>query len=139
MRPIDIARQITPPIIASLARRWILPLRQHVPRGGEFAMRDGVTFRLSTECWDGIEQFRYGDPALVKEMEVFLGATAGRRRLLDVGACHGAFSLSFCAVDPSRQAVAVEPSPIAMAKLLYNVHANKAFDIRTIECALSDR
>jgi FkbM family methyltransferase len=58
--------------------------------------------------------------------------------LLDIGAFHGAFSLAFAAGAPWRKIVAVDASPIAFARLLYNVHKNNFTNIRPLECALSD-
>jgi len=68
---------------------------------------------------------------------VFIAATSDRRRLLDVGALHGIFSLVFAVNDSSRQALAVDPSPAAFAKLHYNIHCNRAENVAAVECALS--
>jgi len=56
-----------------------------------------------------------------------------------VGALHGVFSLVFSRLSPEGRALALDPSPLAFSKLLYNVHANSWSRIDTVEAALSDR
>jgi FkbM family methyltransferase len=85
-----------------------------------------------------VEQFCYGAPEQVEELDVFIANTSDRRRLLDVGALHGIFSLVFAADAPAKQALAVDASPLPFAKLLYNIHRNGAENITAVECALSD-
>ncbi len=48
------------------------------------------------------------------------------------------FSLVFSALNPSSRTLAVDPSPMAFQRLLYNVHKNPAMNITPVECALSD-
>jgi FkbM family methyltransferase len=105
----------------------------------EVVVRSGITLKVHPESRASFEEFSYSSPQQVEELDVFLDATKGRSRLLDVGALHGIFSLVFAAGDRSRQALAVDPSPAAFAKLLYNVHRNGAENVTAVECALSDK
>jgi FkbM family methyltransferase len=70
---------------------------------------------------------------MVAEYDRFVSLARGKTRLLDVGAYHGIYSLTFCAINSSSEAVAIEPtnrSEIARA----NVNLN-GFDIEIIQCA----
>ncbi len=75
---------------------------------------------------------------MAEELDCFIRATRDKQNLLDVGALHGIFSLVFAAHRPERRALAVDASPIAFARLLYNIHKNQATNVTPIECALSD-
>ena len=76
---------------------------------------------------------------MVAELDFFLENVKVCKSLLDVGALHGIFALAFTAVDPSHHAVAVDASPIAFARLLYNTKKNLLEDrVIQVECALSD-
>jgi FkbM family methyltransferase len=55
---------------------------------------------------------------------------------LDVGALHGVFSLAFA--SDVKEAVAVDASPIAYARLRHNARVNPTLRLSTVECALSD-
>jgi FkbM family methyltransferase len=75
---------------------------------------------------------------VVDELDAFIANTSDRQRLLDVGALYGLFSLVFAAHDRTKAALAVDPSPLAFATLLYNIHKNGAKNIAASECALSN-
>jgi FkbM family methyltransferase len=75
---------------------------------------------------------------MVKEMDLFLELTRNKNTLLDVGALHGVFSLAFTANHPNRTSLAVDASPFAFARLLYNIHSNPSCRILSSEAALSD-
>jgi FkbM family methyltransferase len=106
-------------------------------RPDEIVLRDGITLKIHPESRPSFEEFCYASPQEMEELDVFIAATSDRRRLLDVGALHGIFSLVFALADPTKHALAVDPSPAAFAKLLYNIHRNQAQNITAVECALS--
>jgi FkbM family methyltransferase len=156
-----ILRQITPPILlplgASLLRSWKRPPKtdiqhretvlflkdQHNRRNStaaanEIVLRDGLTLKIHPECRYGFEHFCFIAPVMVEELNCFIANTRDRTRLLDVGALHGIFSLVFAARGQSNEAVAVDASPLAFARLLYNIHKNGFANITPVECALSD-
>jgi len=104
-----------------------------------FVLRDGIEFAVTPDSQEPFGAFTWSQPDMVDEMDAFLAATRSRLRLLDIGALHGVFSLAFTSRRPEAEAVAVDPSPLAFPRLLYNVHANPGSRIRTVEAALSDR
>lgn len=152
----SLLKQILPPFLHSSLRALVHRVRGERPvdpqvealkraydllnRGTatpELALRDGLRFRLHPESVEPFQAFCFTYPPMVLEMDSFLRLTAGRQRLLDVGALHGVFSLAFVRSDPGRHAVAVDASPIAFARLLYNVHQNCPQQVKPVECALS--
>lgn len=94
--------------------------------------RPGLTFRIHPGSRRSFEAFAFAIPGMVAEMDAFLAHATGRRCLLDIGAMHGVFSLAF-----GGRAIAVDPSPVAFAHLLYNVHGCSL--ITPVECALADK
>lgn len=104
---------------------------------GEFVLREGIRFQLHPESIEPFAAFCYIYPEMVEEMDAFLLLTKDRHCLLDVGALHGVFSLAFTAARSDRRALAIDASPFAFARLLYNVHRNAADQVIPVECALS--
>ena len=72
------------------------------------ALRDGVALTIDPASRWGFEACCL-DPGLTREMNAFLHNSRHRRRLLDIGAMHGLFSLVFTARG-GTEAIAVEPS-----------------------------
>lgn len=157
----NILRQVTPPILVSLGKGLLHPKQKASPSDDrnqqaiaalkmayerrnvkaaedKIIFRDGLTLNIHPETKEPIEYFCYRSPAMVTEMDCFIEQTRGKKRLLDIGALHGAFSLVFATGFPSRTAVAVDASPIAFSRLLYNIHKNNLTNVTPIECALSD-
>lgn len=130
---------ITPDAIKSLSLKASFDKRNEHINPDEIALRDDIILKLHPESREPIEFFCYRSPAMVEEMDSFIRLTKSKRNLLDIGALHGAFSLAFVAGSLSRKAVAVDASPVAFARLLYNIHKNKFSNITPVECALSDR
>ena len=106
---------------------------------GEIVMRKGISFKLHPQSIEGAEYFCYRNSDNVAEMDSFIRHAAGRKAFLDIGALHGVFSLVFTRLNPSGHTIAVDASPAAFAKLLYNIHKN-SFDeiIKPIESAVSN-
>jgi len=104
----------------------------------EMTFRSGVKLRLHPASLVPFEFFCFRDDVMVQEMDAFLKVSSGRKALLDVGALHGAFSIPFALGASDRRVVAIDPSPIAFAHLLYNVHANELSSVIPLELALSD-
>jgi FkbM family methyltransferase len=132
----------TPAKIKRVADIWRLKAdyeRRSMDRqADEVVIRDGIRLKVHPEARGSIELFCYGAPEQVDELDGFIANTLDRRRLLDVGALHGVFSLVFTASDPEKRALAVDASPISFAKLLYNIHRNHAETVTAVECALSN-
>jgi FkbM family methyltransferase len=103
----------------------------------EIVLRDHIRLKIHPECRHGFDYFCYKSPAMVDELNAFLAHARDKYRLLDVGALHGLFSLVFAANRQDKTAVAVDASPIAFARLLYNIHKNRLGNITPVECALS--
>ncbi len=152
-------KQITPPIIWEFARR----VNKHFPVSNRLLdedrrsylensyrkdnaglstdtmmFRPGLKMRIHPDSRNVFEYFCH-TPIMVDEMNCFLEATRGKKRLLDIGALHGVFSLAFAIQNPERKALAVDASPIAFARLLYNINKNELSNIMPIECAISEK
>jgi len=149
------AQQWLPPILLPYAKAIATPFRRIDPRrlalrgafqslnkdaaANELMLRKNLRVAIHPDSRAPFEMFCWRSQEMVEEMDAFLAFTQGKERLLDVGALHGVFSLAFAAHSVSRRSVAVDPSPLAFAKLLYNVHTNKFADrVIPVECALSD-
>ncbi len=75
---------------------------------------------------------------MVDELDFFIEKTAGKKALLDIGALHGIFALVFAVNNHSKKAIAVDASPLAFERLLYNIQNNNLENITPLECAVSD-
>jgi FkbM family methyltransferase len=123
--------------MASLKRRF--DLRNANAAEGEIVLRDNLSLAIHPDSLLAFEYFCFRSPEMVAELDAFISRIRPCHRLLDVGALHGIFSLVFVAGRHEASAVAVDASPRAFSKLLYNVHKNKFRTVTTVECALSDK
>ena len=151
---------MVPPVIWGLARRvhnhfsagnrsddddkrYFLETRYRKDNEGLSAdimiFRPGLKLLIHPESRTAFEYFCYLSPMMVEEMDCFLETTSEKTRLLDIGALHGIFSLVFAMQNSRRKALAVDASPVAFARLLYNIKKNDLTNITPIECALSDK
>jgi FkbM family methyltransferase len=87
----------------------------------EMVIRPGLRLRIDPQSREPFEWFCFRSEEMARELDTFAGEMAGRRRFLDVGACHGIFSLAFAHGRPEASAVAVEPSAIAYSVLERNI------------------
>jgi FkbM family methyltransferase len=156
-----VLKQITPPILVPLGRAMLGWLRNRPTTAAgaadrvialkhqfdqrntdaddnEIVVRDGLSLKIHPASRDAFEHFCHLAPEMVEEMDCFISLTSAKKTLLDVGALHGLFSLVFALTSPNKRAVAVDPSPIAFARLLYNIHKNGLGNVTAVECALSD-
>lgn len=76
---------------------------------------------------------------MARELDGFLFHTAGRQRLIDVGACHGLFALAFAVAARGRTALALEPSPLAAGILAANLSLNPEAKVHLVRLAAGDR
>jgi FkbM family methyltransferase len=104
----------------------------------EIVLREGIRLKICPEAHFSFEHFCFRHDEMVMEYDFFLQQIHGRKRLLDVGALHGIFSLTFTSRGEDCRSVAVDPSPKASPFLLYNMHANPKCSIKYVEMALSD-
>ena len=107
--------------------------------GDEICIRNGITLKIHPESRYAFDYFCFVSPPMVDELDGFLRRASGKFRLLDVGALHGIFALAFTSGSEARSAVAVDASPYAFAKLLYNIHKNPVCRVTPVECALTDK
>ncbi len=105
---------------------------------GEIRLREDLPLNIHPQCRAGFEYFCYKSPDMVAELDAFLERVQGHSRLLDIGALHGIFSLAFTKGGVGRRALAIDASPLAFSRLLYNVHKNPDLSIAVEECAVSD-
>ena len=107
-------------------------------RADTMVFRPGIEIRIHPDCRNSYEHFCYISPIMVDEMNCFLETSRRKEKLLDIGALHGVFSLAFAIQNPKRKVLAVDASPIAFARLLYNIKKNDLSNITPIECAISE-
>jgi FkbM family methyltransferase len=152
----SVARELTPPLLQKLYRS-LRGRERKIFRESKFyheaehralnegcepnriVMRPGIELCISPETVFCFEFFCFRDEEMVKEFDCFLELSGPRKNLLDVGAMHGSFALAFTARGGGTRALAIEPSPVAFAKLLYNRYKNPSCDVKCLEVALSDR
>jgi FkbM family methyltransferase len=139
MTLIELIRDLIPPFFIKVIKQLFAnSLNHYKPILNHIELRSGIQLKIHPESVIPFEYFRTGNPSMINEMNDFLSLTAGKFALLDIGALHGIFSLAFTANHQNRQAIAVDASPFAFARLLYNIHSNPTFLIRPVELALSD-
>ncbi len=121
-------------------RRWGRRLRfRRWNRGAapdEMVIRPGLRLRIDPQSREPFEWFCFRSPEMVRELDAFRREMAARRRFLDVGACHGIFSLAFTHQRPEASAVAVEPSAIAYALLAENLRLGRCGNVVARQVAL---
>jgi FkbM family methyltransferase len=100
----------------ALFRQW-----NHGAAPDEMVLRPGLRLRIDPQSREPFEWFCHRSLAMAHELDAFVREMAARRRFLDVGACHGIFSLAFAHGRPEARAVAVEPSVIATSILAENI------------------
>jgi FkbM family methyltransferase len=96
-------------------------------------LREGIELAIDPSCRASYEAFCL-DPGLTRELDNFLRVSRNRRRLLDIGALHGLFSMVFTA-RTGTEAIAVEPSPLALIGLRENSRLNPRHTVRIFEGA----
>lgn len=87
----------------------------------EMVVRPGVHLRIDERSREPFEWFCFRSVEMARELDAFRREAASRSSFLDIGACHGIFSLVFAHERPDAHAVAVEPSAIAFEILTENV------------------
>jgi FkbM family methyltransferase len=102
----------------------------------EIVLRPGLRLAIDPQAREPFEWFCFRSPEMVAELDGFLSRAADRRRLLDVGACHGLFSLAFTQGRPEAEALAVEPSPLAWNVLEANVRRNPGARVTPLRAAV---
>jgi FkbM family methyltransferase len=102
----------------------------------EMVLRPGLRLAVDPQAREPFEWFCFRSPEMVAELDAFLARAADRRRFLDVGACHGLFSLAFAQGRPDAEAVAVEPSPLAWEVLESNLRRNAGARVTPLQTAV---
>ena len=128
--------QRTPVKVTQLEKIHIYNNRDSQPE--EIVIREGIKVKVHPTCRESFEYFCFRSPDSVEELDLFLKRTYGKTKLLDIGSLHGIFSLAFTAGFPERVALAVDASPMAFPKLLYNIHRNAPQRIQAAEYAISN-
>lgn len=103
---------------------------------GEMVLRPALRLAVDPRAREGFEWFCFRSPEMVDELDAFLALSRDRCRLLDVGACHGLFSLAFTQGRPTAEAVAVEPSPLAWEVLESNLRRNVEARVVPVQTAV---
>jgi FkbM family methyltransferase len=102
----------------------------------EIVLRPGLRLAVDPQAREPFEWFCFRSPEMVAELDAFLARAADRHRFLDVGACHGLFSLAFTQGRPGAEAVAVEPSPLAWTVLESNLRRNAGARVTPLQAAV---
>lgn len=103
---------------------------------GEIVLRPGLSLRIDPASREPFEWFCFRSPEMASELDAFVRAMATARRFVDIGACHGIFSLAFTHGRPQAVALAVEPSPTAFAILAENARLNAPGNVVVRQLAL---
>ena len=111
-------------------RRW-----NRAAAADEIVVRPGLRLRIDAQSREPFEWFCFRSLEMARELDAFTREMAACRRFLDVGACHGIFSLVFARDRPEALAVAVEPSPVAYAVLAENVRLGGIDNVVTRQLA----
>jgi FkbM family methyltransferase len=117
------------------SRRRFRRLNRGVAADG-MVLRPGLRLAVDPQAREPFEWFCFRAPEMVAELDAFLAHAADRRRFLDVGACHGLFSLAFTQGRPDSEAVAVEPSPLAWEVLESNLRRNAGARVTPLQVAV---
>ncbi len=102
----------------------------------EIVLRPGLRLRIDPRSRDPFEQFCFRSLDMAAELDGFLARMRSCRRFVDVGACHGIFSLAFALGRPEARALAVEPSPEACEILAANAARNGLAHLTPVRAAL---
>src|SRR5262245_51332487 len=97
-------------------------------------MRPGVSFIAHRKPRADLRFFCGKWAEATAEYDRFIAVARGKSRLLDVGAKHCVYSLTFCALNRQSRSVAIEPSRENIDVASANSRLN-CFDIDIIECA----
>jgi FkbM family methyltransferase len=102
----------------------------------EMVIRPGLRLRIDPQSRKPFECFCFRSLEMARELDAFAREMAARQRFLDVGACHGIFSLAFAHGRLGALAVAVEPSAIAYSLLLENLRRGRIANViaRQVAC-----
>jgi FkbM family methyltransferase len=102
----------------------------------EIVLRPGLRLRIDPSSREPFEHFCFSSLEMADELDAFLRQATRFDRFLDVGACHGIFSLAFVHGRPQARALAVEPSPAAFEILAGNAARNRAANLAIAQTAL---
>ena len=119
-----------------LHRRRIFRGLNRRAAAGEIVLRPGLRLAIDPRAREPFEWFCFRSPEMVAELDAFLARSADRHRFLDVGACHGLFSLAFAQGRPAAEALAVEPSPLAWEVLESNLRRNAGARVTAVQAAV---
>jgi FkbM family methyltransferase len=106
----------------------------------EMVVRPGLRLLVDARSREPFEWFCFRSGAMVRELDGFVRQMRARRRLLDVGACHGIFALAFAHGRPEVRTVAVEPSAIAYSILAENLRLGSLDNVvaRQVACGAAN-
>ena len=116
----------------TLAERFERLNAGHLP--DRITLRAGLDLSIDPRFRDDWRPFSH-DPTNAQELDTFLRVASRRKRLLDVGAYSGTFSLVFTK-RAGTEALAVEPSPMVLPGLRTNLRLNPTHHVRVHEGAL---
>jgi FkbM family methyltransferase len=120
------------PKIAQLRKRH---LSYQPADPNEITLRPGITLRIDVQSRDPFECFCFSCPEMTCELDRFIENVGAYSSFVDVGANHGIFSLTFCALHSGGPVVAIDPSPIAFEILQRNVDLNSFSQLRARKVA----
>ncbi len=132
LRRIRTPRHRLDPKIAELRKRH---LSYQAPDPNAITLRPGITLRIDPQSRDPFEYFCFRSPEMTCELNRFIENVAAYSSFVDVGANHGIFSLTFCALHSDGRVVAIDPSPIAFEILQRNLNLNSFSRVRTRKIA----
>jgi FkbM family methyltransferase len=123
---------------ARLQRQWRHGRLNRQTATDEIVVREGIKLRIDPRSREAFEWFCFRSVEMARELDGFIEDTRSCRWLVDVGACHGIFSLVFTKGRPAARALAVDPSPLAQEVLQANLCLNGDADVTPLTLALGD-
>ena len=133
IRRIRAPRERPDPKIAELRKRH---LTYQPSDPSAITLRPGITLRIDSESRDPFEWYCFKSPEGTCELDRFIENVVALSSFVDVGANHGIFSLTFCALRPGGRVLAIDPSPIAIEILRKNLDLNSLSQVhaRKVAC-----
>jgi len=121
VRRLRTPRHTVNPEIAKLLRRH----QSYQPADpNEITLRPGITLRIDPESRYPFEHFCFMSAEMTCELDRFVENAPQFSSFVDVGANHGIFSLTFCALRSDGRVVAIDPSLVAFEILQKNLNLN---------------
>jgi FkbM family methyltransferase len=102
---------------------------------------DEISYSYNSPDWDDLnevceEDLRDWEPI---SRSIFRKLAKSSKVVIDVGAYTGVYSLESALSNKNCKVIAIEPNPIAVSSLEFNININEVNNIEVLNCALSNK